>query len=125
MFEQDYIMRMIHQVIWAMLKMLFDIDTEAPVETWARDEEEKALLFELFAMVDSGQIGKAEDIVFELADVADRKDLKLILLFFSYLNDKSDEFLREDGFCREELQEDLRTVLAKYGVDAMAQMLQP
>ena len=118
-------MRMIHQVIWAMLKMLFSIDNEAPAQDWFRDEEEKALLRELIDMVDSGQIGKAEDVVFELSDAADRKDLKLILLFFSYLNDKSDEFLREDGFCREELQEDLRTILAKYGVDAMAQMIQP
>ena len=118
-------MRMIHQVIWAMLKMLFSIDNEVPAHDWFRDEEEKALLRELIDMVDSGQIGKAEDVVFELADVADRKDLKLILLFFSYLNDKSDAFLEEDGFCREELQEDLRTILAKYGVDAMAQMIQP
>lgn len=118
-------MRMIHQVIWAMLKMLFNIDAEAPAEEWFRDEREKALLRELLGMVDGGQAGRAEDIVFELADAADRKDLKLILLFFSYLNDKPDAFLESSGFNREELQEDLKAILAKYGLDTMAQMLLP
>lgn len=30
MFEQDYIMRMIKDMIRALLKMLFDIDTDTP-----------------------------------------------------------------------------------------------
>ena len=126
MFEQDYIMRMIHQVIWAMLVMLFNMNVETPVEDWLRDEkEEKELLDALLDMVDNGQAGKAEDAVFDLADAGDRKDLRLILLFFLYLNDKPDEFLAESGFCREELQEDLGTILEKYGLGAMVQMVLP
>ena len=126
MFEQDYIMRMIHQVIWAMFKLLFQIDVDAAGEVIPLAREGDArLLDELTDMIDSGRVGEAEDIVFDLADAQDPQDVQLVLLFFLRLNDKSDEFLEEHGFTRQELAEDLKSILAKYGLDGMERMLLP
>ena len=124
MFEQDYIMRMIHQLIWALFKLLFDLDIDASGEDALalRDEDEKTL-DRLMDMVDAGHVGEAEDIVFDIADAANPADVKLALLFFLRLNDRTDAFLEEHGFTREELADDLRTVLKKYGLDGMAGML--
>ena len=117
-------MRLIHQVIWALFKMLFDIDMDAPAAR-VLPSGERETLERLLEMVDSGRVGEAEDIVFDIADAGNRADAALVLLFFSHLNDKPDAFLEEHGFTREELADDLKTILAKYDLSGMAQMLLP
>ena len=126
MYEQDYIMRLIHQVIWAMFKLLFNVDIDASGEHLpiARDGD-KQTLDRLTALLDAGRVGEAEDIVFEIADHADAADIPLVLTFFLRLNDRTDAFLEEHGFTREELADDLNAILKKYRLDGMADMLMP
>ena len=126
MFEQDYIMRMIHQVIWAMFKLLFQIDVDAAGELPLLPREgDGKRLEELTDMIDGGRIGEAEDIVFDIADEKNPEDVRLVLLFFLRVNDKTDAFLEEHGFTRKELADDLKAILAKYGLDGMERMLLP
>ena len=120
MFEQDYIMRLIKEMIRTVLKLLFNIDTETPTTELLRNGEEKATLETLLDMVDSGEINKAENKVFELAE--DKANLQMVLLFYSYLNDKSDDFLAEDNFSRKEIQDDLEYILAQHGLDSMVEL---
>ena len=126
MFEQDYIMRLIHQAIWAIFKLLFDVDIDASGEQipGMRDRDEQTLS-KLTDMLDAGRVGEAEDIVFDIADGANPADIPLVLAFFLRLNDRDDAFLEENGFTREELAEDLKAILKKYGLDGMAAMLMP
>ena len=126
MFEQDYIMRMIHQVIWAMFKLLFQIDVDAAGELPLLPREgDGKRLEELTDMIDGGRIGEAEDIVFDIADEKNPEDVRLVLLFFLRVNDKTDAFLEEHGFTRKELADDLKVILSKYGLDGMERMLLP
>lgn len=120
MFEQDYIMRLIKELVSTILKLLFHIDTKSPTSELIEDEKEKAALESLLDMVDEGAICEAENIIFEMIDVEDRKRLELILLFYSYLNDKSDAFLEENNFSRGELQDNLKYILTQYGLGSMA-----
>lgn len=120
MFEQDYIMRLIKEMIRTVLKLLFNIDTETPTTELLRNDEEKATLETLLDMVDSGEINKAENKVFELAE--DKANLEMVLLFYSYLNDKSDDFLAENNFSRKEIQDDLKYILAQHGLDSMVEL---
>lgn len=122
MFEQDYIMRMIKEIIRAILKLLFNIDTETPTVDLLENEEEKKTLETLLDMVDDGSINEAEDKIFEITVARDKADLEMVLLFYSYLNDKSDEFLTENNFTRKEIQDDLIYVLSQYGLDSMAEL---
>ena len=122
MFEQDYIMRLIKEIIRTILKLLFDIDTEIPTIELLENEEEKATLETLLNMVDDGDINEAENKVFEMVEAGGRDSLELVLLFYSYLNDKSDDFLAENNFSRKEIQDDLKYILSKYGLDCMAEM---
>ena len=117
MFEQDYVMRLIKEMIRVILKLLFNIDVETPATGLIENEEEKATLEALLDMIDEGAINEAENIIFELAE--DNADLEMILLFYSYLNDKSDTFLLENHFSRKELQVDLKNILSQYGLDGM------
>lgn len=122
MFEQDYIMRLIKEMIRAILKLLFNIDTETPTAKLIENDEEKTTLENLLNMVDEGSINKAENIIFDIATAGNKVNLEMILLFYSYLNDKSDDFLTENNFSRKELQDDLKYILSQYGLDSMIEL---
>ena len=122
MFEQDYIMRLIKEMIRTILKLLFHIDTETPTTELLKNNEEKATLVFLLNMVDEGRINEAENMIFEIAAVEDKENLEMILLFYSYLNDKSDDFLSENHFSRKEIQDDLINILSQYGLGSMAEI---
>lgn len=46
--------------------------------------------------------------------------LETALLFYSYLNDKTDEFLEEHNFSRDEIISGLKDVVGRYGLNGMA-----
>lgn len=51
MFEQDYIMRMIKEMVRAILKLLFNIDAGAPAAELLKDSEDAQTLDELLDRV--------------------------------------------------------------------------
>ena len=77
MFEQDYIMRLIKEMIRAILKLLFHIDSE--VSTDLLENEEKTALETLLNMADAGCINEAENQIFEIVDAGDKDSLKMVL----------------------------------------------
>ena len=88
MYEQDYIMRLIQEMVRAVLKLIFHIDTESPAGKLLEDSEEKAGLDTLLNLADEGKINEAENTVFEITENMDYKKLEAALLFYSYLNEK-------------------------------------
>lgn len=116
MFEQDYIMRIIKEMVRALLKMLFNLDIESPTADILKNAEEKYTLSELLDMVDSGNIDDAENSLYDIIQTNDLNTLKIALLFYSYLNDKSDDFLEENNFSREEVRQGIKSLISKYGL---------
>lgn len=121
MFEQDYIMRVIKELVRVILKLVFRIETDNPSAELLEDEERQGLLSELLAMVDGGEINEAENRILEAAD-GGSADLKLALLFYSYLNDKDDVFLQKHNFSREEIKSGLEQLISRYGLSEMAEV---
>ena len=93
MVERDYIMRLIREMVRVILKLVFNIDTESPTVDLLADEEEKQMLDALLAMIDAGDINNAENQLYEIVSGGGMEKLKMALLFYSYLNYKSDDFL--------------------------------
>ncbi len=120
MFEQDYIMRLIKEMIRAILKLLFNIDTDNPMETLSEDKESQSTLEKLLDMVDNGNINEAENQIYNMTSDNNMANLKVALLFYSYLNDKDDEFLQKHGFCRDEIESGVKELAARYGLTGMA-----
>ena len=121
MFEEDYIMRQIREMVRMLLKLLFQMDMEEDSEELLRGTKENEVLRELLEMVDDGRINEAENRVYELCEDGEMANLKVMLLFYDYLNGKSDEYLEECEFSREELKEDKRDYLAGFGLSDMAE----
>lgn len=122
MFEQDYVMRLIKEMVRTILKLLFNIDTEYPTAELLDEKEEKETLDKLLDLVDNGSINQAENELYEMLCQENMTNLKIALLFYSYLNDKSDEFLEKHDFSREEIKMGLCTIASRYGLDNMAEM---
>lgn len=121
MFEEDYITRQIREMVRMLLKLLFQLDQEEDSEELLRGTKENEVLRELLEMVDDGRINEAENRVYELCEDGEMANLKVMLLFYDYLNGKSDEYLEECEFSREELKEDMRDLLAGFGLSDMAE----
>ena len=51
MFEQDYVMKLIKEMVRAILKLLFNIDTESPTVELLENKEEQETLENLLDMV--------------------------------------------------------------------------
>jgi hypothetical protein len=121
-FEQDYVMRLIKEMVRAMLKLLFNIDTDSPTSELLEDSEEKTTLDTLLHMVDDGKVNEAENEIYEMIENLDQNYLEVALLFYSYLNDMSDEFLEDNNFSRDEVKEGLETIVSRYGLNSIASM---
>lgn len=122
MFEQDYVMRLIKEMVRAILKLLFNIDTESPTVDLLENREEKEALENLLDMVDTGKINEAENRLYDLTGDATVNDLKIALLFYSYLNDKTDDFLETNDFSRDEIRSGLENVADRFGLNSIAKM---
>ena len=66
MFEQDYIMRLIKEMVRTLLKLLFHIDTDSQTEELLKEREEKETLNALLELVDGGEINEAENRLYDL-----------------------------------------------------------
>ena len=122
MFEQDYVMRLIKEMVRAILKLLFNIDTDSPSAELLEDAKEQQTLDELLDMLDNGFINEAENKIYEITEEGKKTDLEMALLFYSYLNDKSDEFLEAHNYGRDEIKAGLKDITVRYGVDGFAEM---
>ena len=122
MYEQDYIMWLIKEMVRAILKLLFNIDTESPSAELLEDDEEKQTLEFLFDMIDDGMINEAENRLYDSIENMDKSGLESALLFYSYLNDKSDAFLEEHDFNRIEVKQGLERITSRYGVRGFADL---
>lgn len=121
MFEQDYIMRIIKSMIAALLKLLFDIDTDLPSAELIEDYDARNNLITLTDMIDDGNINHAENELYRLLS-EDTLDLKAGILFYSHLNDKDDDFLEQHDFSRDEVELGIRALASKYEVSDILSM---
>lgn len=122
MFEQDYIMRLITEIIRTILKLLFNIDTASPTVELLENKEEKETLKNLLDMVDTGKINEAENKLYDLISDTDMSSLEVALLFYSYLNHKTDDFLEASEFSRDEIKLGIENVADIFGLSNITKM---
>lgn len=121
MFEQDYIMRLIKQFIRALLKFTFDIDTDSPTVDLL-EAEQKCTAGELIAMLDDDKIREAENRLNSVIDVENAEDLKMAIIFYSYLSEKDNDYLERNGLTEDDIMAGLQDIAVKYGMKDFVDM---
>ena len=120
MLTEDYIIRMIPDMVRLLSKILGK-QYEQPYGTYEASEikHSSGLGFPecLYQLADQGEIGRAEDMLFEELDFSDIENLSIALNFYTYLNTFSDDRLEACSFSRDEVLDGLRDCAEEFGVD--------
>ena len=111
--KQDYILRLIEEVINVLVKSLKDDECIKEELDSSSNGEEK--LTYLIRLVDEKRINDAENFLFDNLDLENTKDFEIGMLFFKYLNEKDDLFLEEANYSREEISEGILDLSREYG----------
>lgn len=122
-FEQDYILRLIRQIVRFIIKLLLKIDIDHPDKNLVEDEEARSILEELCDMIDEGRVNEAENRLYENLNGVDASQFLTATLFYSYLNEKDDTFLAKHQYTREEIKEGLLAVSHMYGLNGIVEAL--
>ena len=124
MVERDYVMRLIHEMIRALLKLVLHID-------WRDDEKDKTVQTvedsnlnqryqKLKNLVEEKRINEAENLLYEYLDELDQDENRafgLALLFYDMLTGLSEDYLNESGYTREEVTEGVKMAASRYGYE--------
>ena len=116
--QQDWLMRQIEMMVSMVLRLL-DMETsqDAALPEELRQSGPGGLERELAALLQRGQLGKAEDLLFEHLSPGDREALNIALRFYRQANGLSDQELEAQDFTREELLEGLEQAVRRCGLE--------
>ena len=116
--EKDYYMRIVHELVRMLIRLVFNKDID-------RDGEEAVPLevlekyIKLISMIDDGQINEAENLFLDGLEADSRAYFELTLMFYEKLNGKTDEFLEEHDYSREEVTDGIKYVVDFYGYGSL------
>ena len=116
--DKDYVMRIVHEWIRTLIKLIFnkDIDKEEDAEIPLEVMEQ---FRKLNAMIDDGEINEAENILLDGLEEGNRAYFEMSLFFYEKLSGKTDEFLAEHDYSREEVVDGLKYVVNFYGYGSL------
>ncbi|MBR5372662.1 MAG: hypothetical protein IK130_10665 [Oscillospiraceae bacterium] len=126
MFEQDYVMREIRTMIRAVMKAVFNVDTEetplAFLERQGRMMDDGTFSAEIIALARQERFRDAENALFAHISPDDYGMLRLGLAFYDYLSLLDPDTLAAHGYDPDTLADGLRRLLTAYGLEAMSNL---
>lgn len=121
--EEDYVMRVIHEMVATLLKLVFHIDLGKNEVSNFKDDVTAAFYEKLLDLMEAGKINEAENIILDELDSGNIEHYKMALMFYEYLNQKNTKYLEEHGFSKYEIIDGLKYVSAIYGYESMSEVL--
>lgn len=109
--EADYIMRMIKEMARVLFSLMLGkkyTQVELPKEN--KFSVSGKGLEDFTGLVDQGKINEAENMLLESIDYKNREELAAAILFYEYVSEKGEEFLRKHGYSMEETAEGMRQI---------------
>ena len=120
MLTEDWMLRQVEALARSIAYLVFQKEDPDYTPTGAAEDAEIDELYRtLLEKVNAGDIGGAEDLLYQRAEPEDRRYLELAVDFYSRLNDLSYEQLEQGGFARDEVQDGLRNLAAQFGVSLL------
>ena len=114
MVTEDWLMRQVDAMARSIALLVFHKDDTAYVPSG--DESADGLHEELMARLAVGDLGGAEDLLFEAAESGGLGCLEAGVDFYARLNELTDAQLEEAGFGRDEIQKGLQDLSRQLGV---------
>ena len=124
-YEKDYIMRIIKEMVRVLFSLLFG-KKYVSVEQENENKYEVAgkKLNELKAMVDQGKMNEAENILLGGIDYANKNEVAAAALFYQYLSEQEDDFLKQHNYSKEEVLDGMKQLLKNAGFSDLTSMIE-
>ena len=124
-YEKDYIMRVIKEMVRVLFSLLFG-RKYVSVEQENENKYEVAgkKLNELKAMVDQGKMNEAENILLGGIDYANKNEVAAAALFYQYLSEQEDDFLKQHNYSKEEVLDGMKQLLTNAGFSDLTSMIE-
>ncbi|MDE6657636.1 MAG: hypothetical protein K2J88_03520 [Oscillospiraceae bacterium] len=116
MFEQDYIMIQIKQIIEVAMKMFFNIDIATPATMMIQDQDKRDKSDKLILEIDGNNIRNAIADFKSVTSDKTKDDLLIGFYFFTKLCALDEEILNANNITYSEIQDEMRMFLAQYGI---------
>ena len=120
--KQDYIMRLIKQVIHALIGVLLNKKTTLEHEMLANQQQNVSddFLQRLTTLADQGRICEAENMLLSALEGGSNETCRAALLFYEHINEFDDDFLEEHNFSRNEIRQGVISVADRLGMYPVA-----
>ena len=123
--EKDYIMRVIKEMVRMLFALMFGKKQfSVEQETASRYEVSGKKLDELLVMADNGEINEAENVILDSIDYGNQNELAAAALFYQYLSEKDEEFLRENDYSKEEILDGIKQLMQKSGYSSVVDVVE-
>lgn len=122
-YEQDYIMRIIKQMVAALISVILGKENkiyDLPLEDQYKSSD--GLLRELLTMVNDGKINEAENLLYESFEQDNKKDIENAILFYSYLNELDNDFLEKCNYSRDEIEMGVKEIAKRSGMEGFVEV---
>lgn len=117
MYEQDYIMRKISNIIKFLKTIIFGEDSSNYELSKNQENKQSDNLHKiLIEFIAFGKVNEAENLLFENFDSKDNRQVLLALDFYERLNKLDDDFLQQNNFSKEEIEDGLKEIARKVGI---------
>ena len=123
--EKDYIMRIIKETAGMLFSVLLgkpyvsvEMQKENPYVVYGKNLEEYK------SMADQGKINEAENMLVEGIDYTNRREAAAAVLFYQYVSEKGEDFLKQNNYSMEEVLEGLKRLAEQAGLEEVCSMLE-
>lgn len=117
MLTDDWMLRQVDGLARSLAKLVLKKDSADYLPTGAEEDAAlDALHLRLVERLAAGDVGGGEDLLFQESDWDDLRYLEVAVDFYARANTLTDGQLDQAGFDRQELQEGLQELAARYGV---------
>ena len=117
-FSQDWMMRQIQMLAQVLAKILFGKETTDYIIEDEQNLNGTDLLYKAISeLLSKGDIGGAEDLLFEALENGGKENLEVAIDFYTKLNKMSDSELEAGNFSREEVEDGLRNAAELFGLE--------
>ena len=114
--EKDYIMRMIKEMVRVLFSLMLGkqyTQVELPGEN--RFLVSGKNLGDLKEMADRGKINEAENLLLENLDYENKEEVTAAVLFYEYVGQMEEGFLKKNGYSLEEVYDGLMQIARNSG----------
>lgn len=122
MFEQDYLMRQIKEMIAVIMKVVFGAELKSADEVIAFQQQSGDDNTILYRMIDSGNIREAEAMLYESMNAKTAANLLKGYAFYQYLCQKDDDFLEAHHYDRNMIANGVHRLAALFGAGHFADL---